>query len=60
MEPDRNPRLRGRARTARWRLRRWSWPEASTALRRLELAGDLPSFEAALAQRDLLALQIEL
>ena len=34
--------------------------EASTALRRLELARDLPSFEAVLAQHDLLALQIEL
>ena len=34
--------------------------EASNALRRMELTGHLPSFEAALAHRDLLALEIEL
>ncbi len=34
--------------------------EASNALRRMELTGHLPSFEAALAHRDLLTLEIDL
>ena len=34
--------------------------EAGNALRRMELTGRLPSFEAALAHRDLLTLEIEL